>query len=196
MPDEILPVRYLPSKEKLAELISHLRPDAELYSGRKFFAKLLEYKGVEGVVEFIDKASKALSDKGELDLYFDFDSVDQEAFRKSRVNYMSRRGFLGVVAVGVPGAVFATTGVTGLVRQARDLSQTQISVSPSDPIDAIEHFVHKQLYPVGELLIGAALINEAYEKALAIKIEQIADAVTELDLKMQKATKIQSVANR
>ena len=87
------------SEERVRKLISHLRPDRELYSGRKFFEKLLDYAGVEGVVDFVNKGSKALSDKGELDLYFDFNDVERDAFNKARINYMSRRGFLGVFAV-------------------------------------------------------------------------------------------------
>lgn len=176
------------SKDRLSELISHLRPDRELYSGRKFFETLLAYAGKEGVVAFIEKASKALSDKGELDLYFDFSDVEREAFNKARINYMSRRGFLGVFAVGGAGAVFGATGVTGLARQAKEAirpREKSSDASSEHPVDTAEHFV-KQFYPTAEVLIGGALLNEAWDKRLEIKLEQIADAVAELDVKLKK----------
>lgn len=180
--------------DRLRELISHLRPDRELYAGRKFFEKLFDYAGVEGVLAFVDKASHALSDKGELDLYFDFSDVEKEAFRAARINYMSRRGFLGVAAVGTSGVVFGATGVTGLLRQAKDFRSPGKDVAASDPIEATEHFVQKQLYPTAEVLIGAALMNEAYDKRLEIKLEQIADAVAELEAKIRKHKGPQAVS--
>lgn len=174
---------------RLKKLISYLRPDRELYSGRKFFEVLLEYAGVEGVMRFVRKANQALSDKGELDLYFDFDDVEREAFAKTRLNYMTRRGFCGVFAVGAAGAVFGATGAAGLTRQGKELltGQRPRAYQPTDDtVEKVEQFIQKECYPTAEVLIGAALLNEAYDKRMEIKLEQIADAVAELHLKTQK----------
>ncbi|MFZ4541849.1 MAG: hypothetical protein ACOYNL_08605 [Rickettsiales bacterium] len=82
------PVSTDMSEEALRKMISHLRPDRELYSGRKFFEKLLEFGGPEAVLRFVDKAQVALDKKGGgLDLYYDFDSLERDAFNKSRIDY-------------------------------------------------------------------------------------------------------------
>ncbi|MFO0110435.1 MAG: hypothetical protein ACK52W_07885, partial [Alphaproteobacteria bacterium] len=54
-------------------------------------------------------------------------------------------------------------------------------------MDKMEEFIRTQIYPAGELLIGAALVNEAYEKSLELKLEQIADAVEMLGDKLRQA---------
>lgn len=183
------------TREKLSEMIDHLRPDKELFSGRKFFERLIEYKSVEEVIAFVNKASAALDKQDGLDLYFDFDPVEKEVFDRTRLRMMSRREFLGVSAVGIAGGVFFTTGTIGAVKQVMNLAfgkEAQGSApAPETQMDKMEEFIRTQIYPTGELLIGAALVNEAYEKSLELKLEQIADAVEMLGDKLRQAEALQ-----
>lgn len=182
-------------REKLSEMIDHLRPDKELFSGRKFFERLIEYKSVEEVIAFVNKASAALDKQDGLDLYFDFDPVEKEVFHRTRLRMMSRREFLGVSAVGIAGGVFFTTGTIGAVKQVMNLAFGEDSQgaapAPETQMNKMEEFIRTQIYPTGELLIGAALVNEAYEKSLELKLEQIADAVEMLGDKLRQAEALQ-----
>jgi hypothetical protein len=191
MSQPAIPLPATITREKLSEMIEHLRPDRELFAGRKFFERLIEYKSVEEVIAFVNKATAALDKQDGLDLYFDFDPVEKEVFARTRLRVMSRREFLGVSAVGIAGGVFFTTGTIGAVKQVITLAfgknPQKNTLAPQSQMDKTEEFIRTHIYPTGELLIGAALINEAYEKSLELKLEQIADAVEMLGDKLRQA---------
>jgi hypothetical protein len=117
--------------------------------------------------------------------------VEKEVFARTRLRVMSRREFLGVSAVGIAGGVFFTTGTIGAVKQVITLAfgkdPQKNTLEPQSQMDKTEEFIRTHIYPTGELLIGAALINEAYEKSLELKLEQIADAVEMLGDKLRQA---------
>jgi hypothetical protein len=113
MSQPAIPLPATITREKLSEMIEHLRPDRELFAGRKFFERLIEYKSVEEVIAFVNKATAALDKQDGLDLYFDFDPVEKEVFARTRLRVMSRREFLGVSAVGIAGGVERGVGLEG-----------------------------------------------------------------------------------
>ncbi len=171
------------SEERMRELIARLHPDRELYSGRQFFKKLQERHGVNGVLSFIEKASNALDKQDGLDLHFDFDEAERAVFKRTYLNFISRKEFLNTIAWGVPGAIFGAYGIAGTLEQISNPEEPKPSDSAAGKT---KNFIDAYLYPPAEILIGAALVNESYEKMLEIKLEQIADAVDVLGEKIQR----------
>lgn len=186
-----------PSEDELKRMIRCLRPDSEVFSGRIFFMKLLEYKGVEGVYDFIERSKAALLTQTDLDLHYNFDPVEREIFKKTYLKAWSRREFLNTFGWGVPGAVFAAYGTTGMIEQVDDYRRRG-SVLPenfermSRPRQWKERVLTAE--PAAEVLIGAALVNEGFEKWDEIKLEQIADAVDVLGKRLQIQTKLETAS--
>ncbi len=171
--------------EKLRDMISRLRPDKEVFAGRKFFEKLLadgSAENVDRVLRFIEKASKALDKNDGLDLHFNFDAAELTAFHKSYPPIWTRRAFLNTFGWGLPGAVYAFEGIVGLFAQFEEFYALPESNPKREEHDTLGRFgaikkTLSTLTPTTETLIGLALVQEAFDKWVEIKLEQIADAV-------------------
>lgn len=173
-------------------MIACLYPDREVYAGRKFFTKLLELKGVDGVLDFIERSKEALLTQDGLDLHYNFDVVEKEVFKRTYLKFWSKREFLNTFGWGMPGALFTAYGLAGVSEQAEQLVRRE-SLVPEGwdgkrPAAKIKEAILVG-EPAAEVLIGAALVNEAFEKWSEIKLEQIADAVDVLGKKLQIQTK-------
>jgi hypothetical protein len=140
------------------------------------------------VLDFIERSKTALLTQADLDLHYNFDAVEREVFRSTYLKVWSRREFLNTFGWGVPGAVFTAYGMASLAEQAHDVS-TRGSALPQNfsSMHAARQWKERILLaePAAETLIGAALINEAFEKWDEIKLEQIADAVDVLGTKLR-----------
>jgi hypothetical protein len=179
------------TRERLEEMISDLHPKREVASGIRFLMGLLKEKGVKGVLGFVAKASNSLIKSDGLDLAYDFAPLEKEIFNKSRLNIMDRRNFLRTAGWIIPGAISLTNGAAKFGDQAtRIFSSSEAShndqkLKESTPErNVFEHtsnFIEKNLIGLEYSLIGAALINEGLEKWIEIKLEQVADAVVQLD---------------
>ncbi len=174
------------SEEDLEKMIGRLYPNQDLFTGRKFFQILLKRGGPEAVLSFIEKASIAL-DKGDGVDLSDFNDLERDAFNSSRVNYMSRRAFFGVACVGVAGVGFTGQGVVGTAKWFDDHDDNH--GKPKTQISKAHDFVLEKVVPVAEILIGPALVNEAYDKKMEIKLKHIAYAIEVLQAKMEKESK-------
>lgn len=169
-------------QEILLRLIDKLEPKKEMFAGIQFLRLLLKEQGVDGCMGFLDKATKALSEKDGLDLAFDFTKSEKALFDRAVINFMTRRNFLHTAGWAIPGAVtFAHAGVS---IADKIMSAKQEQPKQSSLLKQTERMMEHYLLPPSELLIGAALMNEGYEKYLEIKLEQIADAVSELSDKI------------
>jgi hypothetical protein len=175
-----------PDEPNLQRMINNLMPKSEVFSGQKFFTLLLKRRGVEGVMNFAKKATEALDKGNDLDLSYDFDEIEREAFNASRLQF-NRRTFLRRVAWQVGGA--ASLGYAGLqgLEKVVDLLKPTPSTSPDHVDEPSANVVGKTkkawaeyIMPVGEGLIGAALIYEGHENAVEMKLEQISDAILQL----------------
>jgi hypothetical protein len=164
--------------EQLLALISQIHPEREVYAGKRFLKALAEKHGADACMSFVAKAVKALDEEDGLDLAFDFTPVEKRLFDRVALNVWNRRNFLQTLGWGIPGAV---TAVHASLQMADQLTSSEPDpVNLHSAIHKAEHVVGKYLLPPSELMIGAALMNEAHEKYLAIKLEQVADAVSEL----------------
>lgn len=180
------PQPYRPSPTELQAMIRGLRPDRELYSGRRFFEKLLHYHGVDGVMSFVERAQKALSEEGELDLYFNFNDKERELFQKVGIKSFTRRSFFGVSMSGFSGAVFAGHGGLQLLDklERNDWSSRTVAEAPTMVQKGLR--VTNDIYPFAEVAIGGTLIYEGGKNKFEEKLEQIADAVSVLAEKLEE----------
>ncbi|MDX2113849.1 MAG: hypothetical protein SFW63_09000 [Alphaproteobacteria bacterium] len=187
-------------KKFLEDVIKNLRPKSEVYTGITFLKKLLDSKGPEGVLDFVKRASVALDEEGSLDLAFNFNDVEREIFKESRPN-MSRRNFLHTIGYAVPGAVFGAYGAASLGNRAikkitGEKSDDTPPTSRRNFLGLVKDVTGEIPMDIANLFIGAALINEGYEKWVEIKLEQIADAVSLLDERIKTESKSSSSPGR
>lgn len=177
----------------LLKLIDRLEPEKEMFAGIRFLRTLLQDHGVEACTAFLDKATKALSEEDGLDLAFDFTPIEKAIFDSVQINYLSRRNFLQTAGWSIPGAVTFSHAGTSIAEKI--MNQPVSAPKPHSRIAQTQAIIENYLLPPSELLIGAALMNEGYEKSLEIKLEQIADAVSELSEKIRLEKK-QNCRNR
>lgn len=179
-------------RKLLLTMIEHLEPKKEMYAGIRFLHKLLEERGVEECVSFLDKATKALSEEDGLDLAFDFTAEEKAIFDRAAINFLTRRNFLHTAGWAIPGMVtFSHAGVS-IAHKLMDGSDRQPTYMSG--VEKAEKMIEHYVLPPSELLIGAALMNEGYEKYLEIKLEQIADAVSQLADQIREKENIRSRA--
>lgn len=180
------------SRERMRAMIDGLRPKSEVQTGITFLTKLLDSQGVEGVVNFVKKASTALDEEGSLDLAFDFTDVEKEIFAESRPN-MSRRNFLHTIGYAVQGVVFGTYGTASLANRLSKKLSGDISEEPKSSrrgfMGMAKDTIGEVPMDIANIFIGAALINEGAEKWAEIKLEQIADAISILDEQIKSERK-------
>ena len=191
-PEPSQPVKHV-DRDFLEGVITNLRPRSEVYTGITFLKKLLDSKGAEGVLDFVKRASVALDEEGSLDLAFDFNNVEKEIFKESRPN-MSRRNFLHTIGYAVPGAVFGAYGAASIgdrviKKLSGDKSQDETPTSRRNFLGAAKDVTGELPMDIANLFIGAALINEGYEKWIEIKLEQIAGAVSLMDERIKTEQK-------
>lgn len=164
------------SHAEMVEMIARLKPDREVYAGRQFLKKLLEKRGVEGVLKFHKRAIAALDKQDGLDLYYDFDADEKSVFRRTYLRLWARREFLNTLGWGIPGALSLSAGTLDILGKIAGPTTPEETKPANNNFETAAQHVH-QLLPYGEVLIGAALMNEAKEKWVEIKLEQIADAL-------------------
>lgn len=166
----------------LLRLIDNLEPKKEMYAGIRFLRMLLKEQGVNECMLFLDKATKALREEDGLDLAFDFTKSEKALFDRASMNFLTRRNFLSTIGWAVPGAVTSMHATANIVDKL--ISNNAEKPLHNSAINQSLYMMEHYLLPPSELLIGAALMNEGYEKHLEIKLEQIADAVSELSDKV------------
>jgi hypothetical protein len=175
---------------RLLAMIEALEPKEDVYTGIKFFKLLLQSRGVKGVMDFLNKAKKALDDGDGLDLTYDFDTIERSIFNRSRPNLLSRRGFLRTIAWQIPGTVYLGEGILGaLDNVARMDTQAGTpahnnSNEPSNGFAMAKDALGATDF-ITDTLIGGALVYEGHENKLEMKLEQIADAVSALDMRLR-----------
>ena len=174
------------TKYNTDKVIDNLTPDEDLVIGKRFLRRLMDKRGPRGVFDFAKKAAKALSEKGSLDYTYDFDDAEKAAFNEARLNWLSRRSFFGVGCVGAAGGYYLLDGsLEGLAKFVESFGN-----DPEQP--NIFRQTHDQVtgyHWLSNIVIGGALVNEAVDKAVEIKLEHIADAVTEMHEKMRQEGK-------
>jgi hypothetical protein len=93
------------SVEEMQHVISGLSPRQEMHSGVRFLTLMLQEKGVQGVVDFVEKGHKILDEEGKL-LDYDFvTETEKRLLKGSRPNMLDRRTFLHTAGWGVAGGV-------------------------------------------------------------------------------------------
>lgn len=179
-------------EDALRRMIGNLMPKSEVFSGVKFFNFLLDRRGVEGVLNFIRKASQALDKGNDLDLSYDFDEVEREAFKASRLE-LSRRNFLRTTAWQLGGAITIADAALNAGGKVVDLIKPTPSSTngappspPSNHLATAQQAVHNYGMPIAETLIGAALVYEGHDNRVEMKLEQVSDAVLQLAETLQK----------
>ena len=163
---------------ELRHMIVNLRPDREMYAGKRFLLSLLDSRGVSGVDKFSNKALKALSEEGSLDIPHDFDVVEKEIFRKAALRMWNRKEFLTTMAWTIPGAILAVKTPIDIAVIATDAAPTD----PNDPHATLHrtHDVMKWLSLASDIPLAAALVYEGIRHDREMRLEHIADAVSEL----------------
>ncbi|MDE3060281.1 MAG: hypothetical protein KGJ06_04660 [Pseudomonadota bacterium] len=187
-----------PSESRLAAMIDALAPSSEMHTGKRLLREILKARGVEGVLEYVKKTVKILDEEDGLKLHH-FDPQELQFFKKIRLNLMTRRNFLETAGWGGPAIYALSQGTFKALGKGYDFIQWLEGKSPpaqehavedsKNPFDRLSERTEHHLGVLEYLLIGAALLNEAAEKWLEIKLEQVARAVDELDdeLKHQQA---------
>lgn len=190
----------LPSRQAVEQMIERLRSDRKhrepTFAGRQFFERLLEKRGVEGVVIFLAKASEALDKADGLDLELNFDETELTLFKQCWPNLMERRTFLLSGGCVLTGGAFGALGAVGTTRDALETVDALRGIPApkkhADPHDRYpwltwaEDVISKHINPPAEVLIGAVLIQEGVDKWVELKLEQVADSVELLSEMMQK----------
>jgi len=163
---------------ELRHMIENLRPDREMYAGKNFLLGILNSRGVGGLDKTTNKLSKALSENGELDIPHDFDVVEKEIFKKTALRLWHRKEFLTTIAWSIPGAILALKTPLDIHAVATDNEPS----NPDDPHATVHktHNVMKFLSLASEIPLAAALVYEGIRHDREMRLEHIADAVSEL----------------
>lgn len=176
---------------RLERMIDNLKPDEELFAGKRFLRALLAERGVKGVLHFLKKAAKALAEQDGLDLAYDFDDTERRLFHSTRLNLLNRRNFLETIGWGVPGVLCLVNGVAKIgdkiVSAAGGHTEKNHEKEEKPHRGNLFHTISESVEQLGGIeytLIGAALVNEAIEKWIENKLEHVADAVGELGKKI------------
>lgn len=161
---------------QMKQFIEGLRPDSELFSGRKFFQSLLKRKGLAGVLDFIERAVKALDEQSELDPFYNFTSAEREIFNHIAVKLWSRRAMLSLI----PGAYFVAVegalGAEGMARTGNEIATGE----DLPPHSRNGRLVRDMLHYSSGAAIAIVVGNEMHELVRNWKLEQVGDAVHEL----------------
>ncbi len=177
------------AQKKLGELtpdemilvIDSLKPKDQLYAGIRFLKLLLKRRGVAAVVECVEHISNELDKKEKLQDY-DLEGYE-DIFKDSRLNVHSRRNFLHTLGWGIPGAIVTVNGLAKFGDMVVSSGHEE-SAEPADPqsntFRRVDHWIHDNMGAVEYTIIGAALLNECVEKWRELKLEQVANAVSEL----------------
>jgi len=184
-------------EEQVAEMIDRLAPQNAVFAGKQFFHKLLKEKGVDGFNAFLEKATTALDSAKTLDLNLDFDDSELRLFHHCRPNIMTRRHFLYTVGLRTSGEVFFWQGVVDMLEkswlakeaQGHTAHAPQTEPEQTTPLSGPRDVLHETLGPPAEALIGAALVQEAKDKWVEMKLSQITKSVELLDLAIIKSMK-------
>lgn len=181
------------SHERLKELINGLRPDRDLYAGRQFFLRLLDYHGVDGVLSFVGRANVVLDKESDLELH-DLNKEEREVFDRTYLKSYSRRAVFGVAAAGLGGAYLATSGVLGVAGQAEKLATGKPLVKEGElagtgPIDRAHKLFDQTAGPIAYTAIGSEMMHYAYENWMKYRLAEISNAVDKLATKLEKEQK-------
>ncbi len=166
------------SIDEMRQVIRSLSPKDEMHAGVRFLMLMLEEKGVEGVVEFVEKGHKILDEEGKL-LDYDFVSgLEKRLLRRSHPNVLDRRTFLHTVGWGVAGGV-------GVPYYSSDIA-AKLWTRFVDRNSQVDNFfarthdwIGRYFVPPAEVLISASLVNEMVVNWRETKLEEVSNAVAE-----------------
>lgn len=168
-------------EEFLFDIIKGLSPSRELYAGKDFLRMMVEKKGVNATIEFVNKIIDILDDEEGLNHNIDFNEDEIKLFKKAKFNYLTRRNFLQTVAWTICGTGFL---IYGMLETIQNFTEYFGIIKPA-VVDSGDNIIHtlttlsaKHILPLAEVICGVALINEGYEKLIEYKLDQIARAVT------------------
>jgi hypothetical protein len=179
------------NKDELRDMIAHLRPDREMYAGKKFLLALLDSRGVTGVDVFTNKALKALSVGDGLDLPHHFDEVEKEIFKKAALRMWNRKEFLTTMAWSIPGVVLAIKTPLDITVLATEKSSLDADTPSSDSKLNKAHHIVKNISLLSDIPLAAALVYEGVRHDREMRLEHIADAVSELSDRITEEQKHQ-----
>ncbi len=185
-------------------MIDALAPTSEMHTGKKLLRGILKVRGVDGLLDYIKKTVKILDEEDGLKKRH-FDDMELQLFKKVRLNLMTRRNFLETVGWGGPAVYALAQGSLQSLSKGYDFIQwlegkqtsaTKETEEGGNPFDHASRATEHRFGVVEYLLIGAALLNEAAEKWLEIKLEQVALAVDELDNELKRQKNIPQESGR
>ncbi len=166
------------SVQEMRRVIRGLSPKDEMHAGVRFLDLMLEEKGVDGVVEFVQKGHKILDEEGKL-LDYDFVSdFEKRLLKRSHPNVLDRRTFLHTVGWGVAGGVGVPYYSSDIASKiwARFVDRN----SQASNVFARTHdWIGRYLVPPAEVLISASLVNEMVVNWRETKLEEVSNAVAE-----------------
>jgi hypothetical protein len=175
-------------QDELRHMIENLRPDREMYAGKKFLLALLDSQGVDGVETFTNKALKALSEGDGLDIPHHFNVVEKEIFKKAALHIWKRREFLTTFAWSIPGAVLMVKTPFDIAALTKRMEKSSSQEADENNFDKAHHVV-ENISLITEIPLAAALIYEGIRHDREMRLEHIADAVTELADRIQQESR-------
>lgn len=171
--------------EKLKEMILRIGPNDEVRAGKQMMLRLLESSGPEGVAAFVAKAQTSIRRGFGLSLEYDFDALEGREYARSR-GY-SRRLAIPMIFFGVPGLAYMAESVC-----EKGAMETDPNSAAHKFYKAVENEL-AQWHWAYNGMIGFGLFHEAFvDKMRQVKLEQVADMVTEMVDHRNRANQEQS----
>lgn len=170
------------TREQLGARINALLPEKQYSYGRKFFQRLLDEQGVDGVLSFIGKASSILAQNKKPD-HTDFTQEELQIIKRLWPS-MTRREFLvGTLSPALGGIGLGSYGGLGVAHQIVSLGSGKPLIPPhktEDGFEAAQHVVESTVMPSIYTLMGIEMFLYGSDTLNRQKLINIVNAAEKL----------------